>query len=142
VAADSPNLAVPAVYGRPGSVSIAGCTGRTWVLRGSRLEARVGETEARRGAHGGGARPRIFGEESRVQEGGMRGKLGRRCSLPQRGAPGALARRWKVAEWRRIGQPRCGQAQAAKAVARARDARRGVMAAALKGSTGAGPCLK
>jgi hypothetical protein len=37
-----------------------------------------------------------------------RGKRGRRCSLPQRGAPGALARRWKAAEQRRIGRPRCG----------------------------------
>jgi hypothetical protein len=43
---DSPDLAV---NGRPGSVSITGCMGRMRALQGTRLEARVGETEAGEG---------------------------------------------------------------------------------------------
>jgi hypothetical protein len=77
--ADSPDLAE---NDRPGSVSHAGCTGRTRALRGTHLGARVGETgddEGRTAAargHGASARNRACGKA------GKRGKRGQRCSLP------------------------------------------------------------
>jgi hypothetical protein len=78
--ADPPDLAV---NGRLGSVSIAGCTGRTRALRGSRLEA-WNETPGPGKADSGEARHGGDGEQSHVQESGEMGKRGRRCSLRQR----------------------------------------------------------
>jgi hypothetical protein len=95
------DLADLAVNGRPGSVSSAGCTGRMRVLRRMHLGTWVGETgpgEGRTAAargRGASARNRAC---RKVEE---RGKMGRRGSLPQRGAPTALARWWKAVEQRR-----------------------------------------
>jgi hypothetical protein len=68
--------------------------------------AREGRTVA---AHGHGASTR----NHHGVKAGERGKTGRRCSLPQRGALGALARWRKEAERRRIRRPRCGGSELA-----------------------------
>jgi hypothetical protein len=54
--------------GRLGSVSRAGFMGRRRALRGTHRGSGWRDG-CRRGAHGSGARPRSFGEESHVREG-------------------------------------------------------------------------
>jgi hypothetical protein len=102
--ADSPDLAE---NDHPGLVSSANCTGRTWALRGMHLGARFGDTGAREGRTAA-ARDRSASVRDCAREKvGRRGKRGRRCSLPQRGAPAALARWREAADRWRIGQPSC-----------------------------------
>jgi hypothetical protein len=81
--------------------------GRMRVLRGTHLGAWVGKTGAGGGctvaARGRGALAR----NRACRKAGKRGKWGQRCSLPQPGAPVALAQRQKALERRRVGQLRC-----------------------------------
>jgi hypothetical protein len=76
---------------------------------------KVGATGIAYGCSGGrdGGRRRARGRGASTRDcargkAGGRGKRGRRCSLPQRGAPAALARWREVAERRRVGRSRCG----------------------------------
>jgi hypothetical protein len=71
-AADSSDFAE---NGRPGSVSCAGCTGRTQALRGMHLEARFGGTGPERDARHRRV-ARSFNQELHMQEGGEKGKTG------------------------------------------------------------------
>jgi hypothetical protein len=89
-AADSPDLAVNC---RPGSVSRAGCIGRMRALRGMHLGAWLDEMGAGEGRMAAELRRGI----ARAGRQGRGTKRGWRCSLPQRGAPGALARRREAA---------------------------------------------
>jgi hypothetical protein len=72
-AADSPDLAE---NGLPGSVSSAGCMGRTRALWGTHLGARVGETGAGEGrtaavqGRGASARNRVCGKAGKGGKGG------------------------------------------------------------------------
>jgi hypothetical protein len=66
-----------AVNGCPGSVSIAGCTGRTRPLRGSHLEAQIGETEAGEGRTVVARGVATLARNSAREKVGKRGEKGR-----------------------------------------------------------------
>jgi hypothetical protein len=83
--ADSSDLAE---NGHPGLVSRVGCMGRTRALCGTHLGAWVSETGAGEGRTVVARDTVVTASNRACEKVGKRGKIGRRCSLPQRGAPG------------------------------------------------------